>query len=178
MILLHPTAQICIVATIVFLILYYITRSRKTYVAANYHCAIATVDVAVVHLQQNNRRVLMGRKRGKTLWRFIGGFVDPDLDKSFCDAALRELREEAPGCVVKEPVRIADAKIEKDSRYKHDKDKLFTTFFVANYVDNGWIPTAGDDLEEVAWFDLDKLTSNKIIPDHWELLQKLNESLA
>lgn len=137
--------------------------------AKDYNCALAAVDIAVVDCDRE--RVLLGRKPDQKLFRFIGGFVDV-ADESYEEAALRELREEAPNIeVCKLSLRNIGNEQICDERYLNDKDRIFTTLFFVAYI-FGDIK-AGDDLEELKWIDFKDIEGYNIRPEHCGLLEKL-----
>ena len=138
--------------------------------AKDYHCAIATVDAAIVDLKR--RRVLLGRKKGAGRFRFLGGFVDPKKDRNFEHAVIREVSEECPDIETEGDPEYIESFLIDDPRYKDDKDKLFSTFFFLDYLDGSLI--AGDDLEELKWVDIDSLSmvnlQSLIEPEHEPLV--------
>lgn len=136
----------------------------RTSNASRYNCGIATVDIAPVDFDR--LRVLLGKKPNQDRYRFAGGFVDPEKDSSIFQAAQRELGEEMGDIEVDSWKSIGNPII-PDSRYASDKDKIFTTFYVCQYIFGS--PKAGDDLEEVKWFKLEGLTKEDILPVHHQL---------
>jgi bifunctional NMN adenylyltransferase/nudix hydrolase len=125
-----------------------------------YPISFQTVDAAII--QQG--KVLLGRKnRDGGGWRFIGGFVDP-TDASLEDAILREVREET-GLEVAQPTYIGSYRID-DPRYpKTGRDRILTAFF-SMPVSFGFA-LARDDVDAVAWFDMQKLPP--LVESHWPL---------
>lgn len=139
-------------------------RSQEAYrvgvfqtVRAQYPKVFPTVDVAIV----SGDKVLLGRKPQQALFRFIGGFIDPE-DDCFEDAAIREAEEET-GLKLTKARYIGTAKID-DWRYREEVDKIITSFFVAEY--EGGIPIAQDDIEELRWFDIASLTEQDFVEEH------------
>lgn len=126
-------------------------------VRAQYPKVFPTVDVAIV----SGDKVLLGRKPQQALFRFIGGFIDPE-DDCFEDAAIREAEEET-GLKLSQARYIGTAKID-DWRYREEVDKIITSFFVAEY--EGGTPTAQDDIEELRWFDIASLTEQDFVEEH------------
>lgn len=137
-----------------------------------YPVAYPTVDIAILKLVQpagtplytitslDKTYILLGRKPGEVQWRFPGGFVDPK-DLSLEDAARRELSEEVKGITTHPLYYISSHKVD-DWRYRGTKDGIMTSLFLTYHL--GGEPKAGDDLEEVKWFDLDDFTKS---PDFW-----------
>ena len=143
-------------------------RLGVIYAAFHRHkCVYPTVDIALYKVDQNGREseILLGRKISDPpdLWRFPGGFVDPSKDKSFEEAALRELREEVGMVEVCAPKFVTSLLID-DWRYRSELDKVFTTVFKVQYIFG--IVEAGDDLDRVQWFPLNKSTRSIIMSQH------------
>lgn len=149
-------------------------RAGVIHVAENvFPTAYATTDVAVLRLNENGTTdVLLGRKENEELFRFIGGFVDPE-DKSMEDAAWRELHEEVKGIMTHELRYVCSCKI-PDSRYNGTKHGIITTFF-KTWILGGRTEPA-DDIFELKWFKLEE-GRKSIIPQHDELYGKLLDDI-
>lgn len=142
--------------------------------------AYTTVDIAPMN---ENGQVLLGRKPGEKLYRFIGGFSDP-RSPSFEADARRETMEEA-NIDIGDVTYIGSMTID-DWRYRSEPDCIKTMMFKAKYVMGR--PTPGDDIEEVRWFELpdsfvgvgaahvDRLAA-QIMPLHRPLLTMLVKNL-
>lgn len=116
--------------------------------------AYPTVDVAPFRIVDGKKiQILMGRKDHEDKFRFIGGFVDPEIDNSYEDAARREAVEEAN--VVLGRLYPGGSRKQDDWRYRRTPDKIFTTFYIAEI--KGGTPAPGDDIVELKWFDFDEL---------------------
>lgn len=126
--------------------------------------AFTTVDIAIFN-DERRTRVLLGRKAQSKVFQFIGGFAEPNSD-CFEDDAHREVREEA-GIEIRDLDYLGSFKID-DWRYRSEDDKIKTLFFRAYIV--GGSPRPGDDIAEVRWFELDKLTPADVAPQHHPLL--------
>lgn len=132
-----------------------------TNIAKNYNSAIAAVDIAVINYDL--QLVLLGRKPKAKKFRFPGGFVDVK-DKSYEETAHRELQEECPNIEADDFRYIGSLQID-DPRYRNDKDKIFSCLFTAQYIYGNL--QAGDDLEELSWFNFSQLEDEKnIVPEH------------
>jgi bifunctional NMN adenylyltransferase/nudix hydrolase len=105
----------------------------------------------VAILNDDNTKVLLGRKPTEEKYRFIGGFVDP-TDSSLEAAVIREGREEA-GPLELVNISYVCSRLIDDWRYRGEKDSIMTSFFAANVAFGHEEP--GDDICEVRWFDID-----------------------
>ena len=143
-------------------------RAGAIYNAYNmYPIVHPTVDVAIINEKTN--QVLLGRKPMEDKFRFVGGFVDVE-DGSYEMAAAREVREET-GLEVSTPQYIGSTRVD-DWRYRSDVDRgIITLFFKATYIFG--TPKANDDIEEIAWFNIDNLNEHNLVPEHVKLLQLL-----
>ena len=139
-------------------------------VGNQYQSVHTTVDVAIIDHQSN--RLLLGRKEGETLFRFIGGFADVNSDSYELDAK-REVAEET-GLAVDDLKYIGSTKI-NDWRYRSERNKIKTLFYCASYIFGG--AKASDDIAEVKWFDLNTLKPEDLVINHRVLLKMLGEFL-
>jgi bifunctional NMN adenylyltransferase/nudix hydrolase len=131
----------------------------------------ATVDIAIFN--EDNSKVLLGRKPKEDKFRFIGGFSTP-TSNSYEDDAIREVEEETH-LVINYPAYIGSYLID-DWRYRSETNKIKTLFFVATHTSG--IPQAGDDIAELKWFDIKKLKKVDIVEAHSVLLEALQEYLS
>lgn len=136
-----------------------------------YPISYQTVDVAIVSTNQN--KILLGRKDGESKYRFIGGFVDPE-DQSLELAAKREVIEEC-GKIETDAYRYISSFRIDDWRYRKEKDKIMTAFFISEYI-FGHVE-ASDDIAELKWFDLTTLTKDDFEPEHHILFNALITNL-
>lgn len=143
-----------------------------------YDQVIPTVDVAII--DHYHGRILLGRKKGETKYRFPGGFVDPK-DRNYEQAAKRESIEECGGLELSNFKYVCSSQID-DWRYRNESDKIMTTLFMCDYIFGS--PVASDDLEELRWFNITVLFSEdlckheySIEPEHIVLLKELKKHL-
>lgn len=128
-----------------------------------YPSCLSTVDVAIVDTVA--LRVLLARKPGEKLYRFVGGFSSPNSVSYEADAK-REACEET-SLEVGEPEYVGSTLID-EWRYRNERNKIKTMFFVAKYIFGS--PKAQDDISEVRWFDLKTLGEEDIVVEHRPLL--------
>lgn len=129
------------------------------------------VDIAV--LKGGGRQILLGQKETDgQYWRFIGGFVDPVLDRSLEAAAKREAYEETGGLEVAD-LRYHGSTIVDDWRYRQGQDRVMTCLFSATYIFGH--PVASDDLAALRWFSIEE-AKEVLSPIHQPLLSLLLSS--
>jgi len=130
-----------------------------------------TVDIACLY----DGWILMGRKKKDGgLWRLPGGFVDPDLDFSLEEAAVRELQEETQiGAPISEMLYRGSYRID-NSRYRDSEHKIMTALFEVN-INARPVPVASDDLNRVMWRKLSKLMLKDVVPQHRMLIRRLRD---
>ncbi len=144
-------------------------RAGVIYAAYNqYPKVFSTVDVAVI----KNEAVLLARKPGETLLRFIGGFTDP-TDVNYEATARREVKEEV-GVEIEKPEYVGSAQID-DWRYRTEQDKIITLFFAARYRSGSIEPK--DDIVEARLVRLTDFTAEMLVPEHRVLYKLLNAKL-
>ncbi len=136
-----------------------------------YPVSYQTVDIAIY--DQDRSKVLLGRKANERKFRFIGGFVDP-TDETLELAAKREVCEEAGNICTDQYEYLGSFRID-DWRYRKEKDKVMSVLFLCRYV-YGHVE-AGDDIEEVKWFDVSELHPVLVELEHEPLMQSLIQKL-
>jgi bifunctional NMN adenylyltransferase/nudix hydrolase len=140
-----------------------------------YPTAYQTVDVAIV--SEDSNKMLLARKAGETLLRFVGGFSDPSSD-SLEEDARREVMEET-GVEVDEITYVGSCKI-NDWRYRGEKDVIKTAFFMAKYTFGA--AKANDDIVHADWYNVVDILDyddifDKIVPEHRPLAKMLKSKL-
>ena len=108
-----------------------------------------TVDVALFN--DDGTKILLARKPQEQKHRFVGGFVD---NEPYETAAKREVIEETH-LEISDPEYIGSFVID-DWRYRREIDKIITAFFKAKVLFG--VPTPDDDIAELRWFEIDKVT--------------------
>ena len=134
-----------------------------------YPTAFPTVDCAIFD-DESYSKMWMARKPLEPYYRFVGGFVDPTLDDSYEDAAIRESKEET--CMDCTVVRsLGTFKID-DWRYRYEEDKIITTLFLM--VRRGGVPKPCDDVEEIRLIDMKSLPKDfQVMPEHLAMFEKV-----
>lgn len=130
---------------------------------SSFPTAYTTVDVAVFN--EDGSKILLARKEHEKQYRLIGGFSDPRSD-SFEADARREVQEEA-GIAITDPVYVGSFKVD-DWRYRKERDCIKTLLFEAKVFSGS--PRADDDIVEVRWFDLSKITHRDVVATHQEMV--------
>lgn len=132
-----------------------------------YPVAYPTVDI----IPYNKRgQILLAQRENSTMWRMIGGFVDP-TDKSLEDAAARELSEEA-GLWERGGMEYVTSGQVDDWRMRGDEDSILTTVFKCEHLFGRPVPD--DDIHAVKWWNIDELEGNIdkiIVEEHRPFLE-------
>ena len=134
----------------------------------------STVDIGIVRREETGWKILLGHKWKGDRHRLIGGFADPS-DTSFEAAAVREAKEET-GLDLKEVEYVTSSR-QGDFRYKSDRDRIITTFFMADVTGSEQVPVAGDDIVELDWYPLNYALAKDVHPSHEELVSQLRKRL-
>jgi len=154
-------------------------RAGAIYAAMNqFPRVVTTVDVVIWHrtftplnkprtaATRETREFLLGRKAGEPGWRFIGGHAEPK-HSTFEEDARAEAMEEA-GLDLGRLKYIGSA-IVPDWRYEEEDDKIKTLVFAGESMTLA--ARAGDDIDEIGWFDEGKLVPGLFVPTHHPLLE-------
>lgn len=126
---------------------------------------LPTVDIAIFN--DDRSRILLGRKKNEELYRFIGGFGEPNED--FETTAVRETKEEASIDV--QELQYVKSFVIEDWRYKNEVNKITTSLFVASKWSGK--PGPGDDIHELRWFPFNTHLINSVMLGHREMLTYL-----
>ena len=140
-----------------------------------YPVAFPTVDVAIMN--DDETKVLLGRKEHETEFRFVGGFVDPSAEfgKGALETNVRREVYEETHLEITMPEYIGSFFVD-DWRYRSEIDKVMTVFFKAKKVSGREQPD--DDIEELKWFPINLIGDRKqimkeIVEEHKPLMQAL-----
>jgi bifunctional NMN adenylyltransferase/nudix hydrolase len=137
-----------------------------------YPTVYPTVDIAV--FRNNMKEVLLARKENETKQRFPGGFTDPS-DESYEMAAIRELLEECGDLEVVELIYIGSCRID-DWRYRDSMDGIMTHLYACT-LESGE-PVASDDIAELRWMEVQKLTEDHFVHEHKPLFHVMEDYLG
>ena len=99
------------------------------------------------------------------------------MDESFEQAAKREAREETGDLELGDVEYVGTTEID-DWRYRAEPDTIMTTLFTAKKIYGN--AKAGDDLDEVKWFNLYSLIQSngyQLVEEHKVLLEMLKANL-
>lgn len=136
---------------------------------------ISTVDACIFDNIGLPDKILLGRKKTdpNLKWRFVGGFADVSSLNDEEDA-IREIFEETQ-IKVENVFYIGGVPIE-DKRYKDTPHQVRTRVFIAEADPFGHMK-AGDDIDELFWFDMRPYDNieNILIEEHkviWDLIKK------
>lgn len=128
-----------------------------------------TVDIAIVDSEK--KKVLLARKPNESLYRFVGGFVDPG--ETLEHAANREVIEET-GLEVAN-IEYLTSFVQSDWRYRSERDKITTAFFRGYYVFGS--PTPKDDICELRWFTYQELIDIRDTDTISNCIEKVHHNL-
>ena len=126
--------------------------------------------VVVTALIEKDGRVLLGLRDiepGRGLWGMPGGFVDWDEHPE--DAMVRECREEIG-------VRVEPMELLSVQHVQHEDDGIVILHYRARL--QGGEPVAADEVQQVGWFDPDRLPPLAFSTHRQILLRWSQEVLA
>jgi len=126
---------------------------------------LPTVDIAIFN--DDHTRILLGRKKHEELYRFIGGFGEPN--EPFEVTAMRETKEEANIDVHK--MVYVKSFVVPDWRYKSEVNKITTSLF--KVIEWSGQPEPGDDINELRWFPFNVYLLDSVVLGHREMLDYL-----
>lgn len=115
---------------------------------------------------------LLGRKAGEPGWRFIGGHAEP-VTKSFEQDVRDEVSQESGLDIRPENVMYIGSCYVPDWRWAAEQDKVKTLVFVCEATTLG--AKAKDDISEVRWFPIQKVTEGLLTPVHHPILKLVQE---
>jgi bifunctional NMN adenylyltransferase/nudix hydrolase len=147
-------------------------RAGMIYASAHqYPVVYPTVDVAI--FSTDYTELCLGRKPTdpKNKWRFIGGFAEKTRPTYEADARTEALEEASADTGVMEYIGSANI---PDWRMAGLPDKGIKTTFFATTVMSMMIK-AGDDIEEVKWFKVNRLTADDFVDTHQVLYAMLRD---
>jgi ADP-ribose pyrophosphatase YjhB (NUDIX family) len=148
--------------------------------------ALHTVDMILTRATTPNRHdlenieILMGRKPGKTLIQFIGGFMDPvDVvlypNNTVERGAVRELLEETNITFNEKELIYLGSHWINDVRYQGSPHQITSSIYTGMIdYDLGSLATGSDDIEEVSWVPFSELKANykeTVLPAHHPLVE-------
>lgn len=135
----------------------------------NHAIVYPTVDCAIFS-DHALGKILLARKNGQTLYRFVGGFVDPS-DFAYEWTALREAKEET--CLICHDVAYVTSQKVNDPRYADKEDKIITTLFAMVSAQPLEDAVASDDIEEVRMFEFEDVFEEMLVTEHRPLFTSL-----
>jgi len=154
-----------------------VERSREFRAGVIYACYNSfnivhpVIDVAIMN--EDETKVLLGRKHQEDKFRFIGGFADV-TDENLEQTVRREAGEET-GLEIGDIQYIASMKV-RDWRYRSDSERsIMTSFFKAKKVFGA--EKGDDDIAEVKWHVVADLKENELVDEHNHLLEILKKSI-
>jgi bifunctional NMN adenylyltransferase/nudix hydrolase len=136
-----------------------------------YPIVYPTVDIAVLN---GKGSFLLAKKKNHKQWCFVGGFIDTK-DESIIYAAFRELNEEIENVKIIVPLEYIDSFKVDDWRYRGTKDSIMTSFFATVIKEDNI--KASDDIEEIAWYNLENFDMELLQPCHHVLFNSLKKYL-
>jgi bifunctional NMN adenylyltransferase/nudix hydrolase len=126
---------------------------------------LPTVDAAII--SADRKRILLAKRDLEDKYRLFGGFAESG--ETYEDTLIREVKEEAGIDVIKyRPVRSFFI---DDWRYKSEMKKITTFLYIVDEFSG--VPKPDDDVDEVAWFDINVSLIDQVVPNHREMIEYL-----
>lgn len=148
---------------------------RAGVIHANYAKIPVTYPTVDVVAQNDEGKILLGKKLNESNYRFIGGFVDR-TDESWEQTAKREFMEETGGCEIADLKYVASGQI-ADWRYYKNESGIMTTLFLGKFLWGAIKPS--DDIASLHWVNPADINIEKdVMPEHKELFVKLIDFIA
>jgi bifunctional NMN adenylyltransferase/nudix hydrolase len=151
------------------------TKLELTNYEILYPITYPTIDVAVVDSEDD--KVLLGKKKNRDYYCFIGGFVDP-TDESLECACMRELFEEVRGMYVSNDYYYISSRRINDSRYPKRDETITTSFFATEYISGSPLPNEHEgivEFDDVKFFDIKESNIQYLSENHKALFRDLIE---
>ena len=146
-------------------------RAGVIYATYNrYPIVYSTIDAAIFNDEYTE--LLLAKKPNETLYRFVGGFVDP-TDSNDGIAVKRECMEET-GLEVGDMKYLESFKVD-DWRYRNSGDCIMTRLFTCKRLFGRVTPS--DDISECKWFNVPELSLDVVVDEHKPLMNYLIEYL-
>jgi bifunctional NMN adenylyltransferase/nudix hydrolase len=138
------------------------TDFRKGMIYASAHLwpvLLPCVDIAIFNSDYSE--ILLGRRTTEKKWRFIGGHAEKKHG-SYEAGARSEVIEEAT--VDPNTMEYIGSTVIPDWRYNTPDRAVMTAFFATTVMSMG--AKGADDIGEVKWFKMDKLSASDIVDTH------------
>jgi bifunctional NMN adenylyltransferase/nudix hydrolase len=134
---------------------------------------LPTVDIAI--FTTDHKKILLGRKGSDPVdeYRFIGGHAEKKSPTYEADAR-KEVFEETT--LDPYAMQYIGSAIIPDWRYATNDRGVKTAFFATTVMSMG--ARATDDIEEVRWFDVDKISADDIVDTHQPLFVLLEKFMV
>lgn len=148
---------------------------RRGYIEASKYKFPTAYPCVDIIMYDTNNNILLAKKPGYDKYHLVGGFVDP-TDESLEKAAEREFREEVlnlPTNLITDFEYVTSMKI-NDWRYRGTKDGIISSLFsiclIDTFIEYKDKLKAGDDIEEVKWFNIDEINEQIVSSNHFHFV--------
>lgn len=137
-----------------------------------YDTSYQAVD-AIIH---DKNKFLLGRKKDEKKFCFIGGIVDPFLDKSLEMAVVREKNEEVGiGLECSFPKYTFSFRVD-DPRYRDSRHKIMSAVFFMNYIFG--IANTTEEIVEIKWFSrIELLKKDNVVEWHFPIIDYIERNI-